>query len=1190
DAGELFRDGRRDRVRLRRRDPAPGGHRRRRDGGCPRRLPVARGRLLGGGAGMSEIRTSEAKRFRPAMAWLHTWAGLVVGWVLFAVFVTGTASYYKDDISRWMRPELRETVADPARAATAAAGFLAKQENGASPGRSTTPSSTRRAASRPAPGTRRAGIPLPLPFRTGAASPLGALDRRCLRDGAADRAHLRHRHPPPDLRGFLHFPAGPLAAAGLARRAQPVRRGGPAVPPDDHLHGPRHPGADADALGRAGGLSRRGAALLRGGRADARRPEAGRHGRRRSAPRGLRPGRPAGWRRVARGAAGLLAGGRRRDGERGVRGAARPRPSPPADRLRCGDGGRAVPQPAGGPGNPRRDRAVRPARGAFRLARPADPVLPVRDPRRCDGSLRPRALDRGAGAEGRSGGRVRPAPRAPPEHRHHRRPARRDRRLLSRQPAVARRPRGAGLLGGLAVLRGLARRGVGGRPGAVQAGLAADPRTCRRDLPRRRAGGSRPHRRTALRGLRSRDAPRGGATDPRRPKGRTASRRPNEAGHGPGGRGMSAVGLLLCAALAFTGLAALALSLDRHHRAALRGPVPRGRVRPLRAAGWAGLALSFAASIALDGWNFGPVQATGAITAAALAVALCLTYRPGWLRAAALIALPLAAACLPFAIQSPEPGTRHGHPWGPNQRAAVREAGPNPGSTPMNKPEFFGDSRTKSPFSSRYENFIGGQWVAPNAGRYFENTSPITGKVVCEVARSDASDVERALDAAHAAKEAWGRTAPAERARILNKMADRMEENLDSSPWPRPGTTASRSARRPTPTSRSPSTISATSPVAYGRRKVDLRDRPRYPRPGARRRQLRGAEARRADPGFRAGADGNHRRPAAAGRAELVNGFGLEAGKPLASSPRIAKIAFTGETTTGRLIMQYASQNLIPVTLELGGKSPNIFFADVANEDDDFFDKALEGFTMFALNQGESAPARAAPSSTRLAPRPGHDDRRPGVERAAGEDPQLRRYRQAGGAECLTGGERGVREGELAEGFYMKPTVFRGHNKMRIFQEEIFGPVLSVTTFKDDADALSIANDTLYGLGAGVWTRDGTRAYRFGRAIQAGRVWTNCYHAYPAHAAFGGYKQSGIGRETHKMMLDHYQQTKNMLGPSGLEAGGGDLGRFASARFMVRSATGWRTSSPHWPRHSATPTAGPSRRRPRSRRRTRTGP
>jgi aldehyde dehydrogenase len=281
----------------------------------------------------------------------------------------------------------------------------------------------------------------------------------------------------------------------------------------------------------------------------------------------------------------------------------------------------------------------------------------------------------------------------------------------------------------------------------------------------------------------------------------------------------------------------------------------------------------------------------------------------------------------------------------------------------------------------------------------------------------------------------------------------------------------------------------------------------------------------------------------------IVNGFGLEAGKPLASSPRVAKIAFTGETTTGRLIMQYASQNLIPVTLELGGKSPNIFFDDVAAADDDFFDKAIEGFVMFALNQGEvcTCPSRALIQESiyerfmdralaRVKAIVQGDPLDPatmiGAQASSEQMDKILAYLDIGrqeGAEVLTGGKRAAMPGDLAGGYYVEPTVFKGHNKMRIFQEEIFGPVVSVTTFKDDADALAIANDTLYGLGAGVWTRDGTRAYRFGRAIQAGRVWTNCYHAYPAHAAFGGYKQSGVGRENHKMMLDHYQQTKNML-------------------------------------------------------------
>jgi aldehyde dehydrogenase len=281
----------------------------------------------------------------------------------------------------------------------------------------------------------------------------------------------------------------------------------------------------------------------------------------------------------------------------------------------------------------------------------------------------------------------------------------------------------------------------------------------------------------------------------------------------------------------------------------------------------------------------------------------------------------------------------------------------------------------------------------------------------------------------------------------------------------------------------------------------------------------------------------------------VVNGFGVEAGKPLASNKRISKIAFTGETTTGRLIMQYASENLIPVTLELGGKSPNIFFADVMDADDDYFDKCLEGFAMFALNQGEvcTCPSRALVQESiyerfieRAVARVGKIRQGSPLDPATmigaqASNDQLEKilsYIAIGreeGARVLTGGDRAVLGGELAEGYYVTPTVLEGHNRMRIFQEEIFGPVLSVTTFKDEADALAIANDTLYGLGAGVWSRNGTTAYRMGRAIQAGRVWTNCYHAYPAHAAFGGYKQSGIGRENHKMMLDHYQQTKNLL-------------------------------------------------------------
>ncbi|WP_332766826.1 aldehyde dehydrogenase [Phenylobacterium sp.] len=484
----------------------------------------------------------------------------------------------------------------------------------------------------------------------------------------------------------------------------------------------------------------------------------------------------------------------------------------------------------------------------------------------------------------------------------------------------------------------------------------------------------------------------------------------------------------------------------------------------------------------------------------------------------------------------------------------------------------------KPPFKARYGNFIGGRWAEPISGRYFENTSPVNGQVLCEVARSDARDVEDALDAAHAAKDAWGRTSAAERAVILNAIAQRMEENLDllaaAETWDN-----GKPIRE---------TTAADLPLAV--------DHFRYFAGCIRAQEGGVSEIDRETIAYHfheplgvvgqiipwnfpllmacwklapALAAGNcvvlkpaEQTPASIllwadligdllppGTLNIVNGYGLEAGKPLASSPRIAKIAFTGETTTGRLIMQYASQNLIPVTLELGGKSPNIFFEDVADADDDYFDKAIEGFVMFALNQGEvcTCPSRALIHESiyerfmeralkRVEAIVQGDPLDPATmlgAQASGEQlEKIMGYIAIGreeGAEVLTGGDRALLAGDLAGGFYVQPTVFKGHNKMRIFQEEIFGPVVSVTTFKDDDEALAIANDTLYGLGAGVWSRDINRCYRFGREIQAGRVWTNCYHAYPAHAAFGGYKQSGIGRETHRMMLDHYQQTKNLL-------------------------------------------------------------
>ena len=484
----------------------------------------------------------------------------------------------------------------------------------------------------------------------------------------------------------------------------------------------------------------------------------------------------------------------------------------------------------------------------------------------------------------------------------------------------------------------------------------------------------------------------------------------------------------------------------------------------------------------------------------------------------------------------------------------------------------------KPNFKARYGNFIGGEWVEPGRGRYFENTSPVNGQVLCEIARSDAADVDRALDAAHAAKDGWGRTSAAERALVLTAIADRMQANLsvlaEAESWDN---------GKPIRES-----MAADVPLAI--------DHFRY-FAGCIRAQEGGISEIDGDtvayhfheplgvvgqiipwnfpllmacwklaPALAAGncvvIKPAEQTPASLlvwaemigdllppGVINIVNGFGLECGKPLASSPRIAKIAFTGETTTGRLIMQYASQNLIPVTLELGGKSPNIFFPDVMAEDDDYLDKAIEGFVMFALNQGEvcTCPSRALIHESiydrfmeralnRVAAIKQGDpldmSTMIGAQASSEQMEKILSYFDIGrqeGAEVLIGGERNYLGGELEGGYYIKPTVFRGNNKMRVFQEEIFGPVVSVTTFKDDDEALEIANDTLYGLGSGVWSRDANRCYRFGRAIKAGRVWTNCYHAYPAHAAFGGYKQSGIGRENHKMMLDHYQQTKNML-------------------------------------------------------------
>ncbi|MEO8299365.1 MAG: aldehyde dehydrogenase family protein [Burkholderiales bacterium] len=487
-------------------------------------------------------------------------------------------------------------------------------------------------------------------------------------------------------------------------------------------------------------------------------------------------------------------------------------------------------------------------------------------------------------------------------------------------------------------------------------------------------------------------------------------------------------------------------------------------------------------------------------------------------------------------------------------------------------------SGAKVAYKPQYDNFINGRFVAPVKGQYFDVITPISGQVYTRAARSSAEDIELALDAAHAAAAKWGATNPAERANVLLKIADRIEQNLELLAYAE--TVDNGKPIR--------ETLNADIPLAV--------DHFRY-----------FAGCLRAQEGALSQIDANtvayhfHEplgvvgqiipwnfpilmaawkvapalaagncvvlKPAEStpisilllaeliadllppGVLNIVNGYGKEAGMPLASSKRIAKIAFTGSTATGRVIAQAAAGNLIPATLELGGKSPNLFFDDVMAEDDAFLDKAIEGLVLFAFNQGEvcTCPSRALIQESiyddfmaRALQRvraikqgsPLDTDTMMGAQASAMQMDKIQTYLALGkeeGAQVLIGGDRAHFGGELAGGYYIQPTLFKGTNDMRIFREEIFGPVLAVTTFKNEAEALQIANDTPYGLGAGVWTRDGSRAYRLGRAIQAGRVWTNCYHAYPAHAAFGGYKESGIGRETHKAMLDHYQQTKNLL-------------------------------------------------------------
>jgi aldehyde dehydrogenase len=488
--------------------------------------------------------------------------------------------------------------------------------------------------------------------------------------------------------------------------------------------------------------------------------------------------------------------------------------------------------------------------------------------------------------------------------------------------------------------------------------------------------------------------------------------------------------------------------------------------------------------------------------------------------------------------------------------------------------------RSGSPvdLNERYENFIGGQWIAPTTGEYRDNVTPSTGEPFCEVAHSGAQDIELALDAAHAAKDAWGARSPAERAAVLNAVADAIEENLEM-------LAVAESYENGKPVRE---TLAADIPLAA--------DHFRYFAGAIRSEEGRISEiddqtyayhfqeplgvvgqiipfnfpllmaAWKIAPAIAAG-NCTVLKPASPtpwsilklaevigdivppGVLNIVNGPGAEIGKALASNKRIAKIGFTGETVTGRLIMSYAAQNLIPSTTELGGKSPNIFFEDVMAADDAFLDKAIEGLVLYAFNKGEvcTCPSRALIHESiydefmercleRIAAIKQGDplDRETmiGPQVSINQLEKIESYVKIGraeGAKVLIGGKRPELNGGLDGGYYYEPTVLKGHNGMRVFQEEIFGPVLAVTTFKDEADALAIANDTLYGLGAGVWTRDGSRAFRMGRAIKAGRVWTNCYHQYPAHAAFGGYKASGVGRENHRMMLDHYTQTKCLL-------------------------------------------------------------
>lgn len=480
-------------------------------------------------------------------------------------------------------------------------------------------------------------------------------------------------------------------------------------------------------------------------------------------------------------------------------------------------------------------------------------------------------------------------------------------------------------------------------------------------------------------------------------------------------------------------------------------------------------------------------------------------------------------------------------------------------------------------FRDRYENFIGGKWVPPVEGEYLDVVTPVTGEVFTKVARGTAADIELALDAAHAAKDSWGRVAAAERALILHRIADRIEENLEmmavAETWDN-----GKAVRE---------TLAADIPLAI--------DHFRYFAGVTRTEEGRISQidddtvayhfqeplgvvgqiipwnfpilmaAWKIAPALAAGncivLKPAEQTPVSVlvmveliadllpdGVLNIVNGLGTEAGAALTASRRVAKIAFTGSTAVGKLIHSAVSDRVLPVTLELGGKSPSVFFPDIMDHDDEFLDKCVEGLTMFALNQGEvcTCPSRAlihediaddflARAVARVESlrrgNPLDTDVQMGAQASQEQMDKITGYLQSGpaeGAEVLTGGKVASLDG-LKDGFYIEPTIFKGDNSMQCFREEIFGPVLAVTTFRDFDEAMEIANDTIYGLGAGVWSRNGTVAYRAGRAIEAGRVWVNNYHQYPAHSAFGGYKESGIGRENHRMMMAHYQQTKCML-------------------------------------------------------------